>query len=152
MKILLAADNSEFTKEAVQECCEIISQPRDTIVKIISVANSLIPVSTEPLDFPVEYVHELEQKARKSVSEAEKNIKKRFKDSGLKIETQTFFGSPKKMIVAEAEKWKPDLIILGTHGYGFWERMYMGSISDSVVHHAPCPVLIARKRENSKGL
>ncbi len=53
---------------------------------------------------------------------------------------------PKESIVEEAQKWSADLIVLGSHGYGFWERMLLGSVSNAVVHHAPCSVLIVRNK------
>jgi nucleotide-binding universal stress UspA family protein len=42
--------------------------------------------------------------------------------------------------VAEAA----DLIVVGTHGRGRVGRLVLGSVSDHVVRHAPCPVLIVR--------
>ena len=47
-------------------------------------------------------------------------------------------------IVETAEAIHPDMIVLGSHGYSRWERLLLGSVSDSVVHHAPCSVLIVR--------
>ena len=41
----------------------------------------------------------------------------------------------------------PDLIVVGSHGRGFWGRL-LGSVSDGVVHHAPCSVLVVRKPPN----
>ncbi len=41
-----------------------------------------------------------------------------------------------------------DLIVVGSHGRGAIERLLLGSVSDQVVRHAPCPVLVVRpKRE-----
>ena len=47
-------------------------------------------------------------------------------------------------IVGHATPAAADLIVLGSHGYKTWERLLLGSVSNSVVHHAPCSVLIVR--------
>jgi len=60
------------------------------------------------------------------------------------ISTEILFGSPDSRIVETAEKIGADLIIVGSHGYNRWERLLLGSVSDSVVHHAPCSVLVVR--------
>ncbi|MCB1025610.1 MAG: universal stress protein [Acidobacteria bacterium] len=53
-------------------------------------------------------------------------------------------------IVEKAKRWNADLIIVGSHGRGFWGRVMLGSISDSLVHHAPCSVLVVRKPETKE--
>ena len=52
------------------------------------------------------------------------------------------------MIVEEAQNWEADLIIVGSHGHGFWKRSFLGSTSDKVIHNAPCSVLVVRKKVN----
>ena len=47
-------------------------------------------------------------------------------------------------ICAVAEREAVDLIVLGTHDTGLWSRLWFGSVSDHVVKHAPCSVLIVR--------
>lgn len=51
-------------------------------------------------------------------------------------------GDPSGEIVAEAESWKPDLLVLGTHGASGLERAILGSVAAHVVHDAPCSVLV----------
>jgi len=60
------------------------------------------------------------------------------------ISTDVLFGSPDSRIVETAEEMEADLIVIGSHGYNAWERLLLGSVSNSVVHHAPCSVLVAR--------
>jgi len=48
------------------------------------------------------------------------------------------------MIVEAAEEWDADMIVVGSHGHGFWGRLALGSVSDAVIHQAPCSVLIAK--------
>src|SRR5688572_10301891 len=106
MKILLATDGSEFAREAVEQCCEIISKPEETNVEIISVADcDMIPVPADPIGAPAEYILELEEKAEESAAYARETILEKFKNSALAVESKAFFGEPKRAIVEEAEKW-----------------------------------------------
>jgi nucleotide-binding universal stress UspA family protein len=87
---------------------------------------------------------EMKQTAAEAVSQTERKIRACFFDSELAITTRILCGAPKQAIVEEAEEWGADLIVVGSHGYGFWERMFLGSVSSAVVHHAPCSVLVVR--------
>jgi nucleotide-binding universal stress UspA family protein len=47
-------------------------------------------------------------------------------------------------VVDVAEEEKAELIILGTRGLSLAKRIVMGSVSSSVLHHAPCSVFVVR--------
>lgn len=51
-------------------------------------------------------------------------------------------GEPAKEIVAEAEEWGADLLVLGTHGRTGASRFLIGSVAESVMRGAPCDVLV----------
>jgi len=53
-------------------------------------------------------------------------------------------GSAPAEIVDAAIEWKADLIVVGCHNRGPLQRLLLGSTSESLVHRAPCPVLVAR--------
>lgn len=50
------------------------------------------------------------------------------------------------VIVAQAKKWRADLIVIGTHGRRGLSRMVMGSDAEGVVRNAPVPVLLVRSK------
>jgi nucleotide-binding universal stress UspA family protein len=50
-----------------------------------------------------------------------------------------------QVILDEAEKWKADVIVLGSHGRSGFDRMVMGSVSESVALHARCSVEVIRR-------
>lgn len=60
------------------------------------------------------------------------------------VSTVTPSGAPAHMIVREAEDRVSDLIVVGARGLGTFDRIVLGSVSESVLRHATCPVLIAR--------
>jgi nucleotide-binding universal stress UspA family protein len=63
---------------------------------------------------------------------------------GVTAEFLAWDGDPGSSIVSAAEAEHADLVIVGTRGRGGAERMLLGSVSDHVVHHADCPVLVVR--------
>ena len=147
MKILIATDGSEFSREAVEKACQLIAAPADTEIKIVGVYQPVIPIDAFPQSF--EYSERLEQKeiadAESFVASAAAFVKENFPESGVKVETEIAAGAPDQAILEIAAAWKPNLIVVGSHGRGFWGRLTHGSISDSIIHHAPCSVLVVRK-------
>ena len=150
MKILIATDGSDYSKAAVEECCRLVIRPENTNVLIISAYEDGHPISTEPFAISAEYYQKLVDSVREQsqsfVEEAKKTIRGRFPAAEFEISTEVLAGSPDQLIVERAKEWKADLIVVGSHGRGFWGRL-LGSISDGVVHHAPCSVLVVRKLE-----
>lgn len=57
---------------------------------------------------------------------------------------------PGQAIVDFAEKSKACFIVTGTRGMGKFRRTVMGSVSDYIVHHSPCPVLVCRQKEQKE--
>ena len=58
------------------------------------------------------------------------------------------FGRSFHEIAGAARTLKVDLIIIATHGYTGLKRALLGSTTEAVVRHAPCPVLVVREREH----
>jgi nucleotide-binding universal stress UspA family protein len=78
--------------------------------------------------------------AKKSVDQVRKTAEK----EGLKIETLTPKGTPYEVVVKTAEKKDADLIVIGSHGRTGIARFLMGSVTERVIGHAECPVLVVR--------
>lgn len=148
MKIIVATDGSEFSGKAVEECCRIIVNPEETKIKIISVYPAVLPLDefSDSLNYAEKQQEAERQNAEKYVNEA----KKIFQNYSLNLEitTETLNGSIDYQLIEYARKWKADLIVVGSHGRGFWGRLIVGSVADSLVHHAPCSVLIVRNSQD----
>lgn len=144
MKIILTIDGSEFSRAATEKCCEIIAAPDATEIKIVSVYEVV-----EPMDVSIspEFSRELEtaalEKAQEFAAEAAAEIRKHFPDINLTVQTST--DAPDRVFLKTAEEWRADLMVVGSHGRGFWGRTLLGSVTDALVHNAPCSVLVARK-------
>jgi nucleotide-binding universal stress UspA family protein len=57
-----------------------------------------------------------------------------------------------QVILDEAEKWKVDVIVLGSHGRSGFDRMVMGSVSEAVALHAKCSVEVIRRQHACKAV
>jgi nucleotide-binding universal stress UspA family protein len=65
-------------------------------------------------------------------------------DDAVEVQLVPVDVEPGRAIVELALDRRPDLIVIGAGGKGFVKRLFTGSVSDYVVHHAPCPVLVVR--------
>jgi len=63
---------------------------------------------------------------------------------GLDVEFRVVFGAPHAEIIRAAKEIPAELIVIATHGRGAALNLLLGSITESVVHRAPCPVLVVR--------
>lgn len=149
MKIVLALDGSACSDAAVDEAARR-PWPADSQVRIISVMEQHTPLTSEPWVPSADYLEEVEMaertQAEKTLSKAATKLREGKGSNRLDITTEILIGSPKRVIVEEAEKWGADLIVVGSHGYRSWERMLLGSVSQAVAMHAECSVEIVRKR------
>ena len=147
MRILFATDGAKQSDAAIDMLKNFALSDGDE-VKIVSVVDMAIPMAIDIYGGYLPDTGELEKTARenaqKLLERARERIGSHFEGKNLTISTEVLFGSPESRIVETAEAIHPDLIVLGSHGYSRWERLLLGSVSDSVVHHAPCSVLIVR--------
>jgi nucleotide-binding universal stress UspA family protein len=68
-------------------------------------------------------------------------IAARYRDQGLQITSLVEQGIPREAIATVARRLGADLIVMGTHGRRGISRALLGSVAESVVRCAPCPVL-----------
>jgi nucleotide-binding universal stress UspA family protein len=147
MRILVATDGSAYSKAAIEKCCDMVVDPKNTQIRVISAYEDAYPIAAEPFAVSAEFYQHILDAAKNQSEEfaidAAETIKKRFGESKPDVTSDILRGSPEQKIVEEAKRWKADMIVVGCHGRGFWGRM-LGSVSDAVVHHAPCSVLVVR--------
>ena len=146
MKILVATDGSKFGTAALEEACNLASKMPDTEVKVLTVYELPGPIATEPyISAPIytqELVDSLCTAAESVLASARRTVIREC--PGIPVNTCEARGKPASAIVDEATQWNADLIVVGSHGHGFWGRTLLGSVSDEVLHHAPCSVMVVR--------
>lgn len=146
MRVIIAIDGSEYGLKAVETYCEMVAKPDDE-VRLISVVEPMDHLVGAPFgvvdEVYNEYIREARIKAASHLKEALALLIERTDHSSRATEN-ILTGPPARTIVETADEWNADLIVIGSHGRGFWKRVYLGSVSSSVVHNAPCTVLIAK--------
>jgi nucleotide-binding universal stress UspA family protein len=139
MKILIGVDDSSFSQIAVEEVARRLWEP-GTEVKVLSVIEA--PYNPAPTTREGAASENPFKIARASVDNAAEVLR----GSGNKFEVtcDIIEGSPKKIILDEAESWGADLIVVGSHGRRGLDRFLLGSVSQAVALHASCSVEIVR--------
>jgi len=146
MKILLAVDGSPCSDVAVEEVGRR-PWPEGSSVKVLNAFELPLPATPEGWALPPDYFDELDQAMRTQAQFIIDRGLERLRatlDKTITIEGQFLAGPPRSVILDEAERWGADLIVVGSHGYGRWERFLLGSVSQSVVSHAKCSVQVVR--------
>ena len=69
---------------------------------------------------------------------------------GVNTEFTQNFGSPGRTICDLARNWGADLILMGRRGHSGLTELFLGSVSNYVLHHAPCSVHIVNFSRNAK--
>ena len=148
MKILLAVDGSPCSDAAVEEVARR-PWPDGSSIKVLTTFELPSPPTPEAWAVPINYFEEMDVALRKQaenvVERAIEKLKPRLNKT-ISVDGQLLPGSPQSVILDEAEDWRADLIVVGSHGYRALERFLLGSVSQSVVSHAKCSVEVVRCR------
>lgn len=146
MKILIATDGSEYSRKAIEECCRLFGENKKPEIKIVTVYENIYPLMGEPFALSGDYYRQVEDESKAQADKFASNGADVISDKmpEATVSTEVLRGVPEREIVETAQKFHPDLIVLGSHGRGFWGRLTLGSVSDAIIHHAPCSVLVIR--------
>ena len=152
-KILLATDGSSEAELATRTAVDL-SQRTDSELHVIHVLDVhptalLYPEATDPegVEMPDPILEEdlqqsSEQRGREVLDEEVERVRSA---GGTVAQAHLMMGGAAREIVHLAEDLGADLIVMGSRGRGGIRRALMGSVSDSVIRHAHCPVLVVRE-------
>jgi nucleotide-binding universal stress UspA family protein len=146
-KILLATDGSKEAKLAFASAAEL-SEKTDSELHVVYVGHMPLVSYESPgatildPDLLGRMQEDAKQEARTKLDEQMQQVGQ---TAGEVAEMHARVGRPDAEIVGLADELDAGLIVLGSRGLGPLRRALMGSVSDSVVRHAQCPVLIVRE-------
>lgn len=144
MKILLAIDGSPCSDAAVEEVARR-PWPERSSVKVLTALETPMPPTPEAWALPLNYFQELDAALRKQGENVVNSALQKLKSNKTFLADAVLApGSPRPVILDEAERWGADLIVLGSHGYGALKRFLLGSVSQAIVSHAKCSVEVVR--------
>jgi nucleotide-binding universal stress UspA family protein len=151
-KILLATDGSKEAELAAKTASDLAQKTHSElhVVHVFGIAPVGPPVYPEATNLQsVEREAETEELQRISEQRAremlEEEVGKVRSAGGTVAQGHLIEGRVAPEVVALAEQIGAGLIVLGSRGRGGIRRALMGSVSDSVVRHAHCPVLVVRE-------
>jgi nucleotide-binding universal stress UspA family protein len=142
--ILLAVDGSDEAKQAAQAATELSRETGSDVhlVYVLPTPAQLIGHHLYSDEIRESLIGGAERDAETFLKEQAEKVGS---DGGKVAETHLRSGDPDKEILRAAEALGVGLIVIGSRGLGAVSRALMGSVSDSVVRHAHCPVLVVRQ-------
>jgi len=147
-KILLATDGSREAALAAHTAARIAVETGSEL-HLVYVLPRSVPLHPGYLVGPEVEEHWLQREQEHLEREAQLLLDSQVEEieaAGSSVEqTHLGIGKPDEEIVALAEELEAGLIVIGSRGRGGIRRALMGSVSDSVVRYAHCPVLVVRK-------
>jgi len=153
MKLILATDGSLDSQSAV-DFLKTMGLPASSHITILHVVKkhvyeteqALTADSKNEAEFAKLAEELLEARGRQGAKLLEQT-RKAFSSHDMTIQERLVFGNPATEILKASRYLRPDLIVMGSHGSTGVKRVFLGSVSDKVVHSAGCPVAIIRNKK-----
>ncbi len=145
-KILLASDGSEEAELALETAIDLTNNTNSElhVVTVEGVEYRHGYDIPESGDLLQQTFKAIEREAQETLEEQVKQIEEA---RGTVAKAYLRMGRAAEEIVNLGEEIGAGLIIIGSRGRGGIRRALMGSVSDSVIRHAHCPVLVVRSEE-----
>lgn len=144
-RILVPVDGSATSKLGLAEALKL-AQSDGARLRVVNVVDESMAVPATDL-IPITGMPELIDALKESGTNALKAAATAAARKHVKAECiqRESFGRPvSDVILAEARKWRADLLVMGTHGRRGINRLLLGSDAERVLREAPAPVLLVR--------
>ena len=138
-KILAAIDltESQMTMQAIDKAAAL-ARAFDGELRLVNV-QTLIPIAF------LDYVKgDFDKNIRLGLEKEIAALAAGIDYANERISTVVLFGPVYQMVLAEAEEWDAELVVVGSHRPGM-DRFLIGSNAGAIVHHAKCSVLVVRQ-------
>jgi nucleotide-binding universal stress UspA family protein len=142
-KILVAMDGSEEASAAARVAAEIAKAAGSEVHLVYAMQEERYRPHLGP-EMWEGWEEGFEQAKRSARSWVEDQAERMRGEGASVVESHLLLGRPDAAIVWLAQEISAGLIVLGSRGLGGMSRALIGSVSDSVVRHAHCPVLVVR--------
>lgn len=150
-KILVPVDGSEHSLKALEEAAQIakLSSGQITLINVFLVQPIVMPEPSAsgyaggPI-FTGAEVSRIIDAAQKSGNRILQDGEQRISASGVQVEKMLVEGHTVQEIVRAANEGNFDLIVIGARGISHIREMLLGSVTDGVIHHAHCAVLVIK--------
>jgi nucleotide-binding universal stress UspA family protein len=154
-KILVAIDDSASSQAIFEQALAIAKRHQATLMLL----HVISPFDDLYLSDPyggIPHAEMIYWKRRREVEELGierlRSLESMASKAGVATEFTQSLGEPGKLICALAKNWNADLIVIGRRGLSGLSELFMGSVSNYVLHHASCHVLTLHHRVQSQPL
>lgn len=135
-KILVAVDGSESADKAFDRAVFLAARC-GSMLDLVHVVQCEVGGDSANT---FEIIEQLKEKAMNMLDRYKALAQK----NGVPIQVTIMQGDPAKVIIETAREKSYDLIIMGTRGRSAFKELLIGSVSQKVMHHANCPVMVVR--------
>jgi nucleotide-binding universal stress UspA family protein len=148
LTVLLCTDGSELAEHALVAGLEVLAPPdRLVLATVVEPIDPMLVVGTGMAAGVVS-----PPEAERSQQQREAHARALLEEARVSVgipdaEPIVVAGSPGRAICELAQQLDASVVVLGTRGRGGLRRAVLGSVSDHVVRHAPCPVLVTGPAE-----
>lgn len=137
-RILCPTDLSDIARRTLENALALARFHR-AAVELLYVSEPLLPGPAGPVAYPPWSV--LDPAVRGRLGEALQALIDSARPGAVPVAAQVVEGRVVAELLARARAWPADLIVMGTHGRGGFERFVLGSVTEKVLRQAPCPTL-----------
>ena len=141
--IVVGVDGSEPSENALRWAVDEAKHRRGRVVAVHAWQPPVPPADVMPGPYPdyVELLGQVEEASQKLVADVVAKVVGN--DTTVPVEPTVVEGSPASVLIDAAEN--ADLVVVASRGHGGFVGLLLGSVSQKVVNHAPCSVIVHRE-------
>jgi nucleotide-binding universal stress UspA family protein len=159
-KILVALDYSDRSRQALDEAIALakLTDAKVMLMHVLSPSDQAYPMqvrspvtdigvdsafSAEMMQLYAQQLQQFEQDHLKALMSFAREVEA----EGIPVQWTQLFGEAGAELCHTADEWKADLIVMGRRGRTGLKEVLLGSVSNYVMHHAPCTVMIVQEKD-----
>ncbi|WP_057895515.1 universal stress protein [Liquorilactobacillus oeni] len=150
-QILVAIDGSNGAEVALKRAIESVKHNQGVKLDILRVLDlNSLEYGGAGIALDGERIYKIEQANEDYLLKLKERLLKNNEIDSDKINVHLRFGNPKVVILDFQKEYQNDLIIVGSTGKNFIERLVVGSVASYIIRNADCDVLMARTNFQKK--
>jgi nucleotide-binding universal stress UspA family protein len=161
-KILVALDYSDRSRQALGEAIALakLAHAEIMLLHVLSTSDQAYPIqagyplvdigvtsgfSQEMMQLYAQQLQQFEQENLKRLQFFVREVE----NQGVPVNCTQIFGEAGSEICHTAADWQADLIVIGRRGRTGLKEVLLGSVSNYVMHHAPCNVMVVQEKDEA---